>query len=206
MGASNVYSADEQIEQIAFYWFNLHDGASKPLTIRILGANRDLYFDLAGGNRIPKLGERRARSVAELREAGIGISHVLLLHDRTSVGSDLFSDVLTMLDPLVKLTVVPLVHEAGALPEGVAETDWLEQDLLRAKQLRREVSRQDLPPGELAQTVAELAKELHCDMIMVGKPEISTVQTQIDTEAIIREANCAVCIVTPPHIPQEVEE
>ena len=26
MGASNVYSADEQIEQIAFYWFNLHDG------------------------------------------------------------------------------------------------------------------------------------------------------------------------------------
>ena len=148
MGASNVYSADEQIEQIAFYWFNLHDGTPQPLTIRILGPNRDLYFDLAGGNRIPKLGERRARSVAELREAGIGISHVLLLHDRTSAGSDLFADVLTMLDPLVALTVVPLPHAAAALPEGVAETDWLEQDLLRAKQLRREVTCSELPPGE----------------------------------------------------------
>ncbi len=206
MGASNVYSADEQIEQIAFYWFNLHDGTPQPLTIRILGPNRDLYFDLAGGNRIPRLGERRARSVAELRGAGIGISHVLLLHDRTSVGSDLFADVLTMLDPLVELTVAPLPQTAAALPEGVAETDWLEQDLLRAKQLRREVACHDLPPGELAEQVAELAQELGCDLIMVGKSEISDMQRPLDTEAIVREASCAVCVVTPPQIPQEAVE
>jgi amino acid transporter/nucleotide-binding universal stress UspA family protein len=206
MGASNVYSADEQIEQIAFYWFNLHDGKPQPLTIRILGPNRDLYFDLAGGNRIPKLGERRARSVADLREAGIGTSHVLLLHDGTSSGSDLFADVLTMLDPLVKLTVAPLASVATALPEGAAEADRIEQDLLRAKQLRREVARGELPPGELAVQVAALAKQLHCDLIMVGKPEISELQTPLDTEAIIREANCAVCVVTPPHIPQNAGE
>jgi amino acid transporter/nucleotide-binding universal stress UspA family protein len=206
MGASNVYSADEQIEQIAFYWFNLHDGAAQPLTIRILGPNRDLYFDLAGGNRIPKLGERRARSVADLRAAGIGISHVLLLHDRTSVGSDLFADALTMLDPLVELTVVPLALVAAASSDGAAETDWLEQDLLRAKQLRRDVTSAELPPGELAEQVAELAKKLHCDMIVVGKPEISSLQTPLDTEAIIRAAGCAVCVVTPPHIPQEAGE
>ena len=58
LGGSNVYSADEQIEQIAFYWINLHGGTPTPLTIRILSPNRDLSFDLAGGNRIPKLGER----------------------------------------------------------------------------------------------------------------------------------------------------
>jgi amino acid transporter/nucleotide-binding universal stress UspA family protein len=206
LGASNVYSADEQIEQIAFYWFNLHDGTPQPLTIRILGPNRDLYFDLAGGNRIPRLGERRARSVAELREAGIGIRHVLLVHDRTSLGSDLFADVLTMLDPLVALTVAPLPPAMAALPEGPAETDWLEQDLLRAKQLRREVTRSELPPGELAVQVAALAKQLHCDLIMVGKPEVSELQTPLDTEAIVREAGCAVCVVTPPHIPQEAGE
>ena len=128
------------------------------------------------------------------------------MHDGTSVGSDLFADVLTMLDPLVALTVVPLPRAAAALPEGVAETDWLEQDLLRAKQLRREVTCRELPPGELAVQVAALATRLHCDLIMVGKPEISELQTPLDTDAIVREASCAVCVVTPPHIPQEAGE
>ena len=48
-----------------------------------------------------------------VRGAGIGISHVLLLHDGTSVGSDLFADVLTMLDPLVELSLVPLPRAAA---------------------------------------------------------------------------------------------
>ncbi len=207
MGASNVYSADEQIEQIAFYWFNLHGGTPQPLTIRILGPNRDLYFDLGGGNRIPKLGERRARSVSDLRAAGIGVSHVLLLHDGTSSGSDLFAAVLTMLDPMVDLSLVPLRRTTAALPDGVAETDRIEQDLLRAKQLRREVTCSELPPGDIAAQVAALAKRLRCDLIVVGKPEVSEeLQTLLDTDAIVREANCAVCVVTPPHIPQEAGE
>ena len=58
---------------------------------------------LAGGNRIPKLGERRARSVAELRAAGVGVDRVLLLHDGSPASSDLFASVLTMLDDKVVL-------------------------------------------------------------------------------------------------------
>jgi len=207
MGASNVYSADEQIEQIAFYWFNLHDGASQPLTIRILGPNRDLYFDLAGGNRIPKLGERRARSIADLRGAGVGISQVVLVHDRTSSGSDLFADVVTMLDPLVGLTVVPLPAGAPTVTtEGAAETDWIEQDLLRAKQLRREVSRRELPGGDIATQIALLAEQLKAEMIIVGRDDSSEPRTPLDTEALIQKAKCAVCIVTRPQLPQEAGE
>src|SRR5262249_39125661 len=67
MGASNKYTADEQLEQIAFYWISLHSGNPAPLTVRILSRDRDMYLDLGGGNRIPKISERRARSVAELR-------------------------------------------------------------------------------------------------------------------------------------------
>ena len=81
MGASNKYTADEQLEQIAFYWINLHDGQPAPLTVRILSRDRDVYLDLGGGNRIPKISERQARSVAELRAAGVGVDRVLLLHD-----------------------------------------------------------------------------------------------------------------------------
>ncbi len=138
MGASNVYSADEQIEQSPSTGSTCTRATPQPLTIRILGPNRDLYFDVAGGNRIPKLGERRARSVAELREAGVGVSRVLVVHDRTPAGSDLFADILTMLDPQVDLTLVPLPSSAAAQPEAQGETDWIGQDLDRAKQLHRE--------------------------------------------------------------------
>src|SRR5437764_13988112 len=41
MGASNKYTVDEQLEQIAFYWINLHDGQTAPLTVRILSRDRD---------------------------------------------------------------------------------------------------------------------------------------------------------------------
>ena len=42
-----------------------------------------MTFDLDGGNRIPKAAERQARSVAELRDAGIGVRRVLFVHDGT---------------------------------------------------------------------------------------------------------------------------
>ena len=49
-----------------FYWFNLNDGQPPPLTVRLLSLDRDVHLDLGGGNRIPKISERQARSVAEL--------------------------------------------------------------------------------------------------------------------------------------------
>src|SRR5437868_2321364 len=118
MGASNKYTADEQLEQIGFYWINLHDGTPAPLTVRILGRDRDVHLDLAGGNRIPKISERKARSVAELRAAGVGVDRVLLVHYERPESSDLFQAVLTMLDPDVALAVVPLGAEPGDSPNG----------------------------------------------------------------------------------------
>src|SRR5581483_1067787 len=120
MGASNKYSADEQLEQIAFYWINLHGGEAKPLTVRILGRGRDVQFDLGGGNRIPKIGERRARSVAELRAAGVGVHHVLLVLDEGPASFDLFKSVLTMLDPAVDFTLVPLPAAVSSQGNGAA--------------------------------------------------------------------------------------
>src|SRR5437773_10725619 len=109
MGASNKYTADEQMEQIAFYWINLHGGTPAPLTVRILSRDRDMYLDLGGGNRIPKISERRARTVAELRAAGVGVDRVLLVHDGSPGCSDLFQAVLTMLDSQVQLALAPVV-------------------------------------------------------------------------------------------------
>src|SRR5207253_9516994 len=118
MGASNKYTADEQLKQIAFYWINMHNGEPAPLTVRILGRNRDVHLDLGGGNRIPKISERKARSVAELRAAGVGVDRVLLIHNGGPASNDLFLAVLTMLDPQVALTLVPVGLENGASPNG----------------------------------------------------------------------------------------
>src|SRR5215470_2844062 len=52
VGASNKYTADEQLDQIAFYWLSLFDGQPAPLTVRLLGRERDVHLDLAGGSRI----------------------------------------------------------------------------------------------------------------------------------------------------------
>src|SRR5439155_2899719 len=105
MGASNKYAADVQLDQVALYWMNLHAGEPRPLTVRLLSRDRDVYLDLAGGNRIPHISERQARAVAALRAAGVGVDRVLLLHDGSRVGSDLFRAVLTMLDPQVNLAL-----------------------------------------------------------------------------------------------------
>src|SRR5207253_10353329 len=95
------------------YWINLNEGQAAPLSVRLLGKDRDVHFDLGGGNRIPKIGERRARSVAELRAAGVGVDRVLLVCQESPDSIDLFEGVLTMLDPGVLLgLVVPPPAEA----------------------------------------------------------------------------------------------
>src|SRR5207244_10933142 len=111
MGASNKYPADVQLDQVALYWMNLHSGEPRPLTVRLLSRDRDVSLDLAGGNRIPHVSERQAKSVAELRADGVGVDRVLMVHDGSRAGSDLFRWVLTMLDPLVGLE---LAYVAGA--------------------------------------------------------------------------------------------
>ncbi|OAI50234.1 hypothetical protein AYO44_17980 [Planctomycetaceae bacterium SCGC AG-212-F19] len=144
VGASNKYTADTQLEQIAFYWVSLWAGSPAPLTIRILTRDRDMYLDLAGGNRIPKISERKARTVAELRALGVGIDRVLLVTDGSPAGSDLFQGVLTMLDPAVSLAVVPLVPP-GAEPHNGHH--MIQQDQERAKHLGRELAVHEVVGG-----------------------------------------------------------
>lgn len=205
LGASNKYTADEQLEQIAFYWMNVEAGQMAPLTVRILSRQRDVSLDLGGGNRIPKISERQARSVEELRSAGVGIRRALLVHPCTAEGSDLFKAVITMLDAEVALSVAPLMAMAKPEADGLS---WVQQDIDRAVQLRRELDIQWLPEGEPAQAIVELALRQDFDVVIIGKPsESSTTEgPSLDVEYILDHAPCWVCLVTPTPIPQEVDE
>ncbi len=229
MGASNKYTADEQLEQIAFYWINMHDGKPPPLTVRILGRDRDVHLDLAGGNRIPRISERKARSVAELRAAGVGVDRVLMTHDGSAANSDLFEAVLTMLDPEVVLTLVSTPPaDSFPLPVPVSVPDsgmgtdtgtdsslrgngvlYLDQE--RAKQLGRELDIRSLPgdPAQLGERIVTLAQDEKYDLIILSLPTeaMAPVPTQGGpTDFILRHAPCRVCLAAPPAIPQEPEK
>jgi nucleotide-binding universal stress UspA family protein len=202
MGASNKYTADEQLEQLGLYWFNLHPGEPRPLTVRILSRHRDVYLDLAGGSRIPKITDRQARSVAELRAAGVGVDRVLLVHDGTQAGSDLFQSVLTMLDPQVGLDLV-LVGQGSApgQPNGT-----LDRDRALAEKLGRELESHTIhaDPGP---EVVRLAQQGDYDLVilaMQGGQQAAAWQEFM--QYLLRNAPCPVFLAAQPAIPQQVDD
>jgi nucleotide-binding universal stress UspA family protein len=202
MGASNKYTADEQLEQIGFYWINLHSGETAPLTVRILGRDRDVFLDLGGGNRIPKQGERRARSVAELRSMGVGVDHVLLVHDGTRTSRDLFQSLLTMLDPQVVLTV-------AALQPADKESDGLIEEREQAEQLKRAVDVHSLN-GVPGPQIIRLARESHSDVIVFSRPPDVPRGEALAPDTwegyVVRHAPCQVLVATPAVPPEELAE
>jgi amino acid transporter len=200
VGASNKYTAEEQLDQIGFYWINLCGGEAAPLTIRVLGRDLDIHYDLGGGNRIPRHVERRARSVAELREAGIGIGRVVLVHEDSPAGHDLYQSVLTMLDPSVALTLAVIPAEDAE--DGASTVPAIRA---QAEQLVRKLSIETVD-GETAPSVLKLAQDGQFDAIVIGLtdavPQVRGLRMAQWVEQVLRGATCRVFLVTPPPVPQ----
>jgi amino acid transporter/nucleotide-binding universal stress UspA family protein len=205
VGASNKFTAEEQLDQIAFYWINLHDGRPPGLTVRVLSRDRDVYFDLEGGNRIPKFGERKARSVADLRAAGIGVERVLLVHDGSPSSGDLFQSVLTMLDAKVGLDLVAVAPQEEQSPsvDGV-----LERDRARAHTLGREIKVHSAN-GNFGPELVRLAREGHYELIILALPRERTEKGRPwgpETDYVLAHAHCPVFLAAAPLIPAEVAD
>ncbi len=207
LGASNKFTAEEQLDQISFYWISLHGGQPPGLTVRILSRDRDVYFDLEGGNRIPKISERQARSVAELRAAGVGVDRVLLAHDGTTISSDLFKSVLTMLDPEVVLDVVSVTPAEPTTNGHGAEQ--LRQDQELARHLGRQLQVHS-PADQLGPEIVEVAHEGHYDLIILALSaewSHSSNSTRTPwTDYVLQHAHCLVFLAAPPVLPPEVTE
>jgi hypothetical protein len=174
--------------------------------MRLLSRDRDVYLDLAGGNRIPKISERKARSVAELRAAGVGVDRVLLLHSGSPACGDLFQGILTMLDPNVDLLLVSLVVPGREPFNGQAV---ILADQEHAGRLGRKLAVHTLdpqaPPGP---ELVRLAREWQCDLIFLSPPpeelpEAAHLWEEM-TEHVAAHAHCPVASVVMPVIPAEV--
>ena len=207
VGVSNKHTADEQLDQLALYWFNVCDGVPLPLTVRIVSHDREVHLDLAGGNRVPKISERQARSVAELRAAGVGVNRVLVAHDGTSSSHDLFQCALTMLDPHVTLDLVTVPGIDAPSPEA---RNALRPDEERARQLGRDVKIVPIS-GETGPAMVDLAEDGHYDLIIVSLPGPWSEATAERYRRpwllhLLEHSPCTIFIAAPPAIPTEVEE
>jgi amino acid transporter len=204
VGASNKYTAEEQLDQIAFYWINLHGGMPQGLTVHVVGPDRDLTFDLDGGNRIPKAVERQARSIADLRAAGVGVRRVLLVHDGTRTSSDVFEWMLTMMSSSTALDVVR-AHKLDASATDGQEA--FEKDRQWAAQLDRPVKVLSDSP-QSGPEIVRMSREGNYDVIIL--PALSAswspgAASDDDWMAyVVQHAPCNVFIAIHPSIPREV--
>jgi nucleotide-binding universal stress UspA family protein len=203
LGASNKYTAEEQLDQIAFYWIHLNEGTPQGLTVHVVSQDRDVTFDLDGGNRIPKISERQARSVADLRAAGIGVRRVLLAHDGTLASHDVFEWLLTMLAPDVGLGIAPIAS-MEALPQN--ELPTIEQDRLQAAQLERPV--QVLASRtQTGEEIVQLINEGDYDAVVlpaISLPSAGNGKVDALTDYVLHHAPCGVFIAFHPAIPRQV--
>jgi amino acid transporter/nucleotide-binding universal stress UspA family protein len=201
LGASNKFTAEEQLDQIALYWINLNEGQSRGLTVHIVGANRDVSFDLDGGNRIPRAAERLARSVEELRAAGIGVRKVLMVHDGSLVSHDVFEWLLTMLLAEVDLDLAPVASSQPQLDGG---PNNLDRDKRQAEQLGRKVKVLAGGPQSAAEVV-RLAQEGNYDLIVLPSTEESRSSAADDWAGfILQNSPCSVFLASLPTLPKQL--
>ena len=203
VGASNKYTAEEQLDQIAFYWIHLHGGSPQGLTVHVVSQDRIVSFDLDGGNRIPKAAERHARSVAELRQAGLGVQRMLLVHDGTQASSDVFDWLLTMLSGSVQLDVVRAPALSSTSENGA---DTLIRDRQWAEQLGRTLTVvADTPLSGIE--IIEISRKGSYDAIVL--PALTASATPFGSATldwpvyVLQHAPCSVFIAVHPAIPRE---
>ena len=163
-----------------------------------------MYFDLEGGNRIPKLGERKARSVADLRAAGwcgtraSGARRHPFVQRFVSVGAH---------DARFQGRTRPCCRrpqeEQSPSVDGI-----LERDRARARTLGREI-KVHAATGNFGPELVRLAREGHYELIILALPRERTENGRPwrpETDYVLAHAHCPVFLAAAPLIPAEVAD
>ena len=147
MGPSNKYRPEDQLDAVALYWLNVCGAKPEPLSIRVLGKDRDVRLDIAGGSQIPKPGAAAAESaglLADLRKSWHGVERLLLAYDGSPLSADFLDTVMSFLDPAIQVTLIDVAEED---PDGEGPADpiaeaneVIERGVERARELGRDVN------------------------------------------------------------------
>jgi amino acid transporter/nucleotide-binding universal stress UspA family protein len=210
MGQSNKFRPEDQLDQVALYWFNVCGATPEPLTIRVLAKERDIRLDIGGGSQIPKIGvmpAETARILSELRKSWHGVERLLLAYDGSPLSIDFLDTVMSFLDPAISVTLMDVaengskdnhdsLEEAEAVAERAAE---------RARALGRKVEWR-VARGEAGPEIVRAAIDGKFDAIFMSLRGVyrrgDTTAFASNTRYVLEHAPCRVILgFAPKSIP-----
>ena len=214
MGMSNKFDPETLLDHVAFYWLHVCASEPAPITIRVLGKDRDVRLDIAGGSQIPKLADRAAAAanlLADLRASWHGVEKLLLAYDGSPLSADFLDTVLSFLDPAIAVTLVDVdergesFHEIGGLVPTADESNGAEkiiqQGVARARELGRKVDSLVLR-GEAGPQIVKAALEGKYDAIFMSlRGEYRRLDTTVmatTTRYVLQNAPCRVILGFAP--------
>ncbi len=203
VGVSHKIRPRQQIAQLTYNWGRPHADDPAPLTIRVLDRNFELYEDIGGGSRIPKIGEKTKWLSDKLRADGAGSRRVLMTHDGTPAASQVLESVLAVLDPAVHLGLV--AAPAGGPQDAAGRLQVLKTDQERLRKSGREFEIHEIAADSGAEIVRVCAEQ-HYELIILYSS--ATRDRQIDPVAdwvdhIHAHAPCLVLQVNLPAVARD---
>jgi nucleotide-binding universal stress UspA family protein len=201
MGESNKFDHTDQLDQMALYWLNVCEAKPQPLTIRVMGKERDVRLDIAGGSHIPRIGTRdleSARTLADLRSSWRGVEKLLLAYDGSALSADFLETVLSFIDPAISITLID-VAENGRSADDALHT--LDAAVDRAGALGRKIGSL-AASGDAGREIVRAALEGSFDAIFMSlRGEYrrhDTTAVAPTTRYVLEHAPCRVILGFPP--------
>ena len=203
MGLSNKYDPDMQLDQVALYWSLLGSPKPPPLTVRVLGHDRDVRLEISGGSQIPSLSAlstEASRTLAELRASWHGVSKLLLAYDGSSLSADFLDTVLSFIDPSISVTLIDVCEESDAASEAHVR-EVTRKGVERAKELGRTVDHV-IAKGDAGSLIVKTALDGKYDAIFMSlRGEYRALDTMVlasNTRYVLQHAPCRVILGFAP--------
>jgi amino acid transporter/nucleotide-binding universal stress UspA family protein len=215
MGQSNKYRPEDQLDQVALYWFNVCGATPEPLSIRVLAKDRDVRLDIAGGSQIPKIGmipAETARILSELRKSWHGVERLLLAYDGSPLSIDFLDTVMSFLDPAIAVTLMDIAENGSRDGHDSIEEAKLvvERAAERAQALGRKVEWR-VARGEAGPEIVRAAIDGKFDAIFMSLRGVyrrgDTTAFASNTRYVLEHAPCRVILgFAPKSIPPNPPE
>ena len=211
MGPSNKYRPEDQLDLVALYWMKVCDAKAEPLSIRVLGKDRDVRLDIAGGSQIPKTGAAApeiAHLLSELRKSWHGVERLLLAYDGSPLSADFLDTVVSFLDPAVAVTLIDVAEEDSSHDRTDPVVDAklvVERGAERARALGRHVEWR-VARGDPGPEIVRAAVEGKFDAIFMSLRGVyrrgDTTAFASNTRYVLEHAPCRVILgFAPKSIP-----